>query len=310
MLIATESSVFKWRSGEGTPTQLLNDGGAGAMAEGNRNDVLALKDALLWVKTDGGCDQVASPTDSVTSLLILGEQPPAVLLGTREAHLHRWEAASTGPVPVDGFEQLECRADWYTPWGGPPSIRSLASAADGEIIYADIHVGSIMRSENGGRSWSPVEPQLDEDVHQVATCPIAPDRVYANTASAVFVSEDRGRSWAHRGHDLQARYGRAIAVNPADPDGLLASVSDGPHEGRAQLYRSVDGGRHWTHVVTGFPASSPGNIDTFHIAFGADRLAWVALGSLLYRSDDRGESWRVVWQAPQSIRLLACHLPA
>ena len=309
MLIATESSVFKWRSGDGAPIQLLDEGRVSAMAEGSRNDALALKDSLLWAETNGECHRAGNPTDPVTSLLILDEQAREVLLGTHEAHLQRWTTVAARPLPVDGFEQLECRSEWHTPWGGPPSIRSLASAGDGQILYADIHVGSIMRSENGGQSWSPVEPQLDEDVHPVCTCSKAPDRVYANTASAVFVSADRGRSWTHRGRDLQSRYGRAIAVDPADPDALLASVSDGPHGGRAQLYRSVDGGGRWTHVVEGFPASSPGNINTFQIAFDADSTAWAALGPRLYASQYRGERWEVVWQAPQPIRLLACHLP-
>ena len=36
------------------------------------------------------------------------------------------------------------RQSWYTPWAVRPAVRSLAHS--GDWVFADIHVGSIMRS--------------------------------------------------------------------------------------------------------------------------------------------------------------------
>ena len=150
-------------------------------------------------------------------------------------------------------------------------MRSLA-AAEG-WLYVDIHVGSIVRSGDRGTTWEPVDAAIHRDVHQVVTCPKAPERVYANTADAVFVSDDRGSTWRHCADGVGARYGRAIAVHDDDPDLLLASLSRGPHEGEGRLYRSVDGGVSWRHLTTGFPPFVEGNIDTACVAFGSGEAA-------------------------------------
>ena len=206
---------------------------------------------------------------------------------------------------VESFATLAVRDEWYTPWGGPPAVRSLAGS--GADVYADIHVGSIMRSADRGVSWKPVTPDLHQDVHQVAVCPAAPERVYANTANAVFVSGDRGQSWEHRSGGLPSRYGRAVAVHPSDPDCLLASVSRGPHaEGTGKLFRSDDAGRSWTHVRDGFPPAARDNVDTFHVAFDAAGAAWAAVEERLYRSGDRGRRWEAVWSASSDIRAVCC----
>ena len=184
-------------------------------------------------------------------------------------------------------------------------MRSLAGC--GPDVYADIHVGSIMRSADRGGTWNPVTPDLHQDVHQVAVCPAAPERVYANTADAVFVSGDRGGSWEHRSGGLPSRYGRAVAVHPSDPDCLLASVSRGPRaEGTGKLFRSDDAGRSWTHVRDGFPVVARDNVDTFHVAFDAAGAAWAAVEEKLYRSGDRGRSWEAVWSASSDIRAVSC----
>jgi photosystem II stability/assembly factor-like uncharacterized protein len=154
-------------------------------------------------------------------------------------------------------------------------------------------------------SWEPVTPDLHEDVHQVATSPQVDERVYANTANAVYLSDDRGKSWHHRSAGLPLVYGRAIAVHPQDPDCIMATVSRGPHgDARGRMYRTLDAGRSWDHVTDGFPESVPGNIDTFHIAFSPDGDAWAIVGSVLYRSRNAGRHWESFWDASEEIVMI------
>lgn len=303
MLIATSNEVFTLENG--TPTQRLAIDGIRCLDEGIHCSAIGLADGQVVVLANGQAQpQATGIGDSVECIALLSEEPLQVLLGTEPPHVY----CLNGDEParrLESFDALECRQSWYTPWGGPPAVRSLARS--GDWVFADIHVGSIMRSPDRGTTWEPVTPDLDADVHQVATAPME-GRLYANTADAVFVSDDYGHSWKHRKEGLASRYGRAVAVHPRDPDCLLASVSKGPGHGRdvqGKLYFSHDAGRTWTQALAGFPEAK-GNIDTFHIAFDAEGIAWAAVEDQLYRSEDRGENWSAFWRAPADIVALAC----
>ena len=309
MLILTEEAVYSAEESapQPQPVRVLDEAAVAVDASPDRGAAALADGDVAVIGPDGVDRRTSGVEDEIHCIHVLGESPPALLIGTEPAHLYLLEDGQPARR-VEPFDRLAVRDDWYTPWGGPPAVRSLART--GEDVYADIHVGSIVRSADGGRSWAPVAPGLHPDVHQVAVCPAAPERVYANTADAVFVSEDRGDSWHHRAAGLPSRYGRAIAVHPDDPDCLLASVSRGPRaEGTGQLFRSGDAGRSWEHAADGFPAATQDNVDTFHVAFDAGGTAWASVEERLYRSGDRGRGWSVAWQAPAPIRALSCPQP-
>jgi photosystem II stability/assembly factor-like uncharacterized protein len=309
MLILTESGVFTLDpTVSDVPALRCSVDGARRVAEGPDIDVVVVDGGdILLLSSDGERRLPSGIAEPVESVLITAGNPVALLLGTEGARLYHFTEADGQAQPVTAFDQLPCRDGWYTPWGGPPAVRSLAATTDG-WVYADIHVGSIMRSSDGGETWEPVTPTLNEDVHQVATCPAAPDRVYANTARAVYISEDRGSSWLPRARDLDERYGRAIAVHPSIPDCILATVSDGPHgdDVHGQLYVSHDAGRNWRHLKNGFPASTRLNINTFQVTFSAEGTAWAAVGNSLYRGLDDATRWELFWEAPSEIAALSC----
>ena len=312
MLIATRTAVYDVMpsAGSDSPTLRLDGQEVQCLAEGSGVGVISLAGGdLVLLSPDGSHRIPTGIQEPVESLLIVNESPLGLLLGTEAPHLYTSGGEGRGTTRIASFGALECRESWHTPWGGPASVRCLAGTRDG-WVYADIHVGSIMRSPDKGASWEPVTPDLHEDVHQVATCPRADDRIYANTANAVYVSEDRGRTWQHRSGGLSARYGRAIAVHPLDPDCLLASVSDGPSRANVhgKLYRTEDAGQTWTHVTDGFPASASGNIDTFHVAFSSDGTAWAVVNRTLYASHDRGVRWEPFFESPEPIAMISCRV--
>ena len=308
MLIATGTQVFSLE--EGTPTHLLTCEGIRCLAEGVRFSAVGLGDGQVVLLADGRAQPRATGMgDPVECVALLSEEPLQVLLGTEPPHLYRLDGEEGPARRLESFAALNCRRTWYTPWGGPPAVRSLARS--GDWVFADIHVGSIMRSPDRGATWEPVTPDLHPDVHQVAAAPGAEGRLYANTADAVFASDDYGLSWEHRAEGLENRYGRALAVHPRDPGCLLASVSKGPGgrgDVQGKLYFSGDAGRTWTRAVAGFPEVR-GNIDTFHLAFDAGGIAWAAVEDQLYCSEDGGRSWSGFWQAPEAIAALACASP-
>jgi photosystem II stability/assembly factor-like uncharacterized protein len=303
MLVATSSMLYRL-SDSVEPELVLEGVRVARVAEGSRVDVVASRDGDVCVLRRSPGDWTSTGIEEpITSLLIVDEAQPAVLIGTEAPQLYLLSRSTT--TRNASFASLPCRPSWHTPWGGPAALRSLAAA--GDSVYADIHVGSIMRSCDKGRTWEPVTPDLHEDVHEVGTCPAAPERVYATTARAVYISDDRGQSWQHRAEDLGARYGRAVAVAHGDPELILTSVSDGPHgdDVHGQLYVSHDAGLSWAHVCEGFPGSTKANIDTFHVTFTPDGLAWATVGRTLYVGEDRATRWRQAWEAPEPILMLA-----
>ena len=308
MLILTETSALYCDDTSATvhPHELLQGKEIRCGCAAGSSAAVACADGSIAVVVDGRIGAVVESDidDRIECLEIIGDEPIELLIGTEPAHIFR--LVSGGPAArLQAFDDLECQSTWYTPWGGPPAVRSFAHAHD--TLYADIHVGSIMRSADRGSSWEPVTAHLDDDVHQVVTCAAAPMRVFANTADAVFVSEDEGQTWEHRANELPARYGRAIAVHPADCDCLLASISDGPHSDvNGQLYRSGDAGRNWIHVTAGFPSELSDNLDTFQLGFSATGRAWAAVEERLYVSEDRGMEWTVAWEATAKISSIAC----
>jgi photosystem II stability/assembly factor-like uncharacterized protein len=284
-------------------------GGIRRVAEGDTVSVAALADGDLVLL--GGEEPRRLETgldEEIWSLLILSEDPLEVLVGTVAPHIYHVDADGNAERN-DSFADLDVRDQWRTPWGGPPVARSMAASEDG-YVYCGIEQGSVMRSPDGGARWEPVTPDLNADIHQVITCPAAPQRVYANTARAVFMSEDHGESWCHVSDDLDERYGRAVAVHPDDADLLLATVSDGPHGDNVhgQLWRTNDAGRSWAHVAGVFPQSTEKNIDTYHVCITRTGTAWACVGPTLYVGRDRATMWEEYWTASEDINVLSARI--
>jgi hypothetical protein len=309
MIIATDNTVYLLEKddSESKPSLILESLEVRRIVEGKERSVVATAENNIIV-LDSNEKRIFETgiKDRIDSLCIVNEKPLDLLIGTTPPYIYRID--EEGPTQrIKTFDDLEVRNQWYTPWGGPAAVRSMASTKGG-WIYADIHVGSIMRSPDYGISWEPVIPALHKDVHEVTTTPKSDRRLYANTYLSVYISEDNGDSWEHRSKGLNNRYGRGIAVNPENPDTILCGVSDGPRgvNVNGQLYYTDDAGRNWIHINKGFPESTKKNIDTFHIAYADKDVAWATDEESLFISRDQGKTWKTHWKAPDVILMLSC----
>ena len=130
------------------------------------------------------------------------------------------------------------------------------------IVYQRTDVGGAYRSDDGGASW---------------------EWLSGNFASADY-------AWATQG----------LAVNQSDPSGLtlLTSVGNGAPTPSSGVYKSVDGGRTFVHVLRGVAANS--NCFTRHaspvLAIDEARPArvWAAMQQGLWLSQDGGGSFAPV----------------
>lgn len=114
-----------------------------------------------------------------------------------------------------GFDHVAGQDQWYAGAAlidgrliGPPlGIRSMTATCDGKALFANVHVGGIPRSIDGGVTWQPTI-EVDSDVHQVCAHPTRPEIVAAATAIGLAMSLDGGATWT------------------IERDGLHASTSD------------------------------------------------------------------------------------
>ena len=109
-------------------------------------------------------------------------------------------------VPLPGFDAVPGRDAWH-PVGSPLEVRSLTATADGAALLANVHVGGIVRSDDGGRSWQPTI-DVDADVHEVRAHPSNGEVVMAAAAVGLCVSSRRrpglGRRRRRSPRDLRA----------------------------------------------------------------------------------------------------------
>ena len=262
---------------------------------GGREITALAPDDAGWLALVDGRDVVMVRDDEVDTVGSVAEETGrcvlgvgrAVLVGTAHARLAR--VAEGDAAMVGSFDAAEGRDGWYTPWGGPPDTRSLSATGDGKV-FANVHVGGILRAEDPAGTWTPTI-DIDSDVHQVLADPTDPTHVVAATALGLAESRDAGGSWTFVTDGLHASYARAVAV---DGDRLFLSASTGPRGGRAALYRRDAGADRFERCQDGLDEWFDGNIDSHCVAAAGGTVVFGTEDGRAFLSDDGGDTWRAL----------------
>jgi hypothetical protein len=215
----------------------------------------------------------------------LADTRAGLIVGAAEARLFR--VAGEGLEPVAPFDDAPGRAEWYTPWGGPPDTRSISE--DEDAVYVNVHVGGILRSRDHGATWAPTI-DIHSDVHRVCT---GRGRVFAAGGRGLEVSEDQGDSWTIRDDGLHATYCRSVAVCGDD---ILLSASSGPRGGRSAIYRGRLEGGAFDRCRDGLPAWFNTNIDSYCLdALPGGELAAIGTDDgRVFASLNQGAAWSMI----------------
>ncbi len=194
-----------------------------------------------------------------------------------------------------------------------PRVVYVGTGSDG--IRSNVIAGrGVYKSTDGGASWEFIGLRDAGQIGAVLIHPSNPDVVFVaaighafgpSRERGVYRSRDGGRSW-ERVLFLSDSTGAAdLEFAPDDPRTVYASmwrverkpwtIISGAREGG--VYRSVDGGDTWARLEGGLPdglvgksdlAVSPADPDRLYVLIEADA------GAGLYRSDDRGDHFRLV----------------
>ena len=293
ILVATWRNGLFARAGEAFHEECSGQSVRGLARAGNG-------DALAIVGGKSLCRRAA---DGEWQTLASGELELSCCAGVgADIYVGALDTAQVMRVGDDGsferlrsFDHVPGRERWYAGTAlvdghvvGPPlGIRSMAASCDGRTLFANVHVGGIPKSTDGGATWHPTI-DVDSDVHQVCTHPTRPEIVIAATAIGLGISRDGGETWAIERNGLHATYCSAVAF--VGDDILVAASADHFAPQGALYRRPLDGGGP-LRPVAGLPRWLEGISDTGNIsAFGAT-LAVADQAGNLYLSADAGHSW-------------------
>ena len=294
ILVGTEAGLFLARA-DGDPSREL-EGRIDALSTDRWGRWALVDGRALWRSVEGSGWVLVARLEGPPGRCLLATDD-GLLVGTAQAGLLRLEDGELRRV--NGFDDAPGRDTWYTPWGGPPDTRSLSRAADG-TLFANVHVGGILRSSDGER-WEPTI-EVDADVHQVLAHPDDAAVVLAAAARGLLLSPDHGATWSLRHEGLHGRYCRAVAVAG---EHVLVSASTGPFTDRAAVYRTTsDGAAPLERCTADLPDWFGSNIDTQCLDAGDQAAVLGTDDGAVYRSGDAGRSWERATEVLPSVRCL------
>jgi len=272
------------------------DGGALAIVDGH---------SLCRRTCEGAWSTIATSELDLACLAVVGD---VIYLGTDDARVLRVSQngkrvsqngkreSQNGKISLlSGFESTPGRDKWYAGSAlvngqlvGPPlGVRSMTATSDGAALLANVHVGGIPRSTDGGRTWQPTI-DVDSDVHEVCGHPVNPGTVIAAAAIGLCISRDAGGTWTVEQEGLHASYCSAVAFSEKD---ILVAASTDHFATRGAVYRRPIDGKSLLQPVSGLPRWLGGIVDTGCIATLGSALAVVDKAGNLYASADAGHSW-------------------
>ena len=258
------------------------DGGALAIVDGH---------SLCRRTYEGAWSTVATSELDLACLVVVGD---VIYLGTDDARVLR--VSQNGKIsPLSGFETTPGRNTWYAGSAlidgklvGPPlGVRSITATSDGAALLANVHVGGIPRSTDGGVTWQPTI-EVDSDVHEVCAHPSDPRTVIAAAAIGLCISRDGGGTWTVEQEDLHALHCTAVAFSEKD---ILVSAATDHFADQGAVYRRPIDGKGPLQPVGGLPRWLGGIVDTGCIATLGSALAVADKNGNLYASADAGHSW-------------------
>src|SRR5260221_12796504 len=238
----------------------------------------------------------------VKALSVSRTQPGTVYAGTKPACLFVSRDGRASWTELASFRRIRSRWFWFSPAEKPFTayVQAIAlSPADPNTIVVGIEAGAVVRSSDGGQTWSGHRRGALRDCHSLTFHITNGGWVYegGGTGAGVSASRDAGATWTQPKEGLDRHYGWAVASDPAHPEVWYASVAPSPmkahseHNAQAAIVRSV-GGAQWQPLAGGLP--QPLNHMPYALLTdpGAPGHVYTGLSNgEVWHSTDYGDSW-------------------
>ena len=245
------------------------------------------------------------------------DEPGVIWCGTLPGGLFRSTDHGVSWQMVRSLWDHPKRKQWMGGGADLPGIHSICvDPRNSHHVSIAVSTGGIWFTEDAGETWSQrgegmraehVPPELThdpiaQDVHCLAQCPAAPERMWVQHHNGIFVSSDEGRNFTEITEVKPSVFGFAVVVHPRDPDTawFVPEIKDEkriPCEGKLVVTRTRDGGKSFEVLSKGLPQTHAYDVVYRHalaIDMTGDRLAFGSTTGGLWVSEDQGDSWACI----------------
>lgn len=267
----------------------------------------------------------------------LGFPDRNAVIWTMSVHPTKPNIVYAGAAPVAVYRSEDGGDNWKRlPAAKSPShceragfdtrtIRITADPGRPDDLYVAIEVSGVIRSSDGGETWSDMSGTLIElarnnkhlqsdvggrhcgicegmlDSHALAISPAAPGTAFLAVRMGLFRSDDRGASWhdADVGRFSPLKYCRDVIVSPHNPRTMYAALSQAAFSKAGSLYRSDDLAGTWKRIDHGVNAESTVMSVATHPTDPARLYSCTRAGQVI-GTEDGGASWQD-YRLPQGV---------
>jgi hypothetical protein len=246
--------------------------------------------------------------------------PDTVYAGVEDAALFRTTDGGKTWHELSGLRGHGTGPQWQPGAGGMGLHTILLDPDNPERIFIAISAAGCFRTDDGGKTWRPINRGLNSQyipdptaeighcVHRIAMHPSRPGVLFMQKHWDVMRSDDGGESWHEVSGDLPTDFGFPIDVHAHEPDTIFVVPikSDSEHfppDGKLRVYRSRTGGNEWEPLTKGLPQSDC-YVNVLRDAMAVDSLDSCGIyfgttGGQVYASANGGDTWTPI----------AMHLP-
>jgi photosystem II stability/assembly factor-like uncharacterized protein len=255
----------------------------------------------------------------VTTVTGVPSQPKTFYMGVASGGLFRtrdggqsWQPLTDGQVPLGSTGAVEVALS-------DPKVIYLGTGSDD--VRSNVSTGrGLYKSTDEGTTWTFAGLHDTGQIGGIRIHPSDPNTVWVaaqgdafkdNSERGVFKTTDGGKTWRKVLFLSDSVGAMDVELQPGNPDVVFAWMSrlqrkpwtiiSGGKDGG--LYKSTDGGEHFTKITAGLPRDLIGKGNIGVSAANPNRvyaLIEAKPGGGLYRSDDAGQTWMKMEVQPAS----------
>jgi photosystem II stability/assembly factor-like uncharacterized protein len=241
--------------------------------------------------------------------------PDTVYAGVEDAALFKSTDGGKSWHELAGLRGHGTGPQWQPGAGGMGLHTILLDPKNPNRIYIAISAAGAFRTDDGGKTWSPINRGLHSQflpdpnaeighcVHHVALHPSKPDTLFMQKHWDVMRTDNAGGQWHEVSGNLPTDFGFVIDVHAHQPETIyvVPIKSDGEHfplDGKLRVYRSKSGGNEWEPLTKGLPQENC-YVNVLRDAMCVDRLDdcgvyFGTTGGQVYVSPNGGDTWRPI----------------
>jgi photosystem II stability/assembly factor-like uncharacterized protein len=237
--------------------------------------------------------------------------PDTIYAGVEDAALFRTTDGAATWHELAGLRGHGTGASWSPGAGGMCLHTIIQDPSNPDRIYIAISAAGAFRTEDGGKSWTPINRGLRSPfmpdavaetghcVHHIAMHPSRPEALYMQNHFGVLRTDNAGDQWRDIHGNLPSEFGFPIEVHAHEPETIYVVPMDEnirvPKEGALRVYRSRTGGDQWEPLTKGLPQQNC-YVNVLRDAMAVDRLDdcgvyFGTTGGQVYASADSGGTW-------------------